>query len=117
MDGVRISELAYIYYIHKYLTCSVASVMDYIYILFWNSLWTIAPVIGVGLFDRFLGALVQSMTLTMLLITTHATDSRVLMDVPQLYHYGREGTWFGTKPFLVYMFDGILQVRIQSFGS
>ena len=40
---------------HKYLTGVITSVMDYIFILFWNSLWTIAPVIGVGLFDRFLG--------------------------------------------------------------
>ena len=32
------------------------SAFDYIYILFWNSIWTIAPVIGIGLFDRFLGA-------------------------------------------------------------
>jgi len=31
------------------------------------------------------------------------------MDVPQLYRYGREGTWFGTKPFLVYMLDGVVQ--------
>ncbi|KIM48588.1 hypothetical protein M413DRAFT_437796 [Hebeloma cylindrosporum] len=71
-------------------------VMDYIFILFWNSLWTIAPVIGVGLFDRFL-------------------DSRVLMDFPQLYRYGREGTWFGTKPFLVYMLDGVIQSAIIYF--
>ena len=36
----------------KLLFCSV---FDYNYILFWNSLWTVAPVIGLGLFDRFLG--------------------------------------------------------------
>ena len=35
--------------------CLSFSVTDYNYILFWNSLWTIAPVIGIGLFDRFLG--------------------------------------------------------------
>jgi hypothetical protein len=32
------------------------SAFDYIYVLFWNSLWTLAPVVGIGLFDRFLGA-------------------------------------------------------------
>jgi len=55
---------------HKYLTDSITSVMDYIFILFWNSLWTIAPVIGVGLFDRFLGAFWFSMILEIHLIMT-----------------------------------------------
>ena len=55
---------------HKYLTGFITSVMDYIYILFWNSLWTIAPVIGVGLFDRFLGALWFSTILDIHLIMT-----------------------------------------------
>ena len=36
------------------------SVFDYIYILFWNSIWTIAPVIGIGVFDRILGMLFQA---------------------------------------------------------
>ncbi|RDB22221.1 putative phospholipid-transporting ATPase C24B11.12c [Hypsizygus marmoreus] len=71
-------------------------VFDYIYILFWNSIWTIAPVIGIGLFDRFL-------------------DSHVLMDVPELYHYGRRGTWFGLKSFFIYMFDGLFQSVIIFF--
>lgn len=31
------------------------SVLDYTYLLFWNSFWTIAPVIGIGLFDRIAG--------------------------------------------------------------
>jgi len=53
---------------HKYLTGSITSVMDYIFILFWNSLWTIAPVVGVGLFDRFLGALLFSIILDIYLI-------------------------------------------------
>ena len=33
----------------------VFSVFDYIYILFWNSLWTLLPVLGIGIFDRILG--------------------------------------------------------------
>ncbi|KXN91396.1 Putative phospholipid-transporting ATPase C24B11.12c [Leucoagaricus sp. SymC.cos] len=71
-------------------------VFDYIYILFWNSIWTIAPVIGIGLFDRFL-------------------DSHVLMQVPELYHYGRKGTWFGTRLFFIYMFDGLVQSVVIFF--
>lgn len=35
------------------------------------------------------------------------------MEVPELYHYGRRGTWFGLKSFLVYMIDGIVQVSYQ----
>lgn len=31
------------------------SVFEYTYLLFWNSFWTIAPVIGIGLFDRIVG--------------------------------------------------------------
>ncbi|KAF8647469.1 hypothetical protein AX16_006674 [Volvariella volvacea WC 439] len=71
-------------------------VFDYIYILFWNSIWTVAPVVGIGLFDRFL-------------------DSSVLMKFPELYHYGRTGSWFGIKPFAVYMFDGVVQSAIIYF--
>ncbi|KAG5643212.1 hypothetical protein DXG03_001330 [Asterophora parasitica] len=71
-------------------------VFDYIYILFWNSIWTIAPVIGIGLFDRFL-------------------DSHILMQVPELYHYGRRGTWFGLRSFFVYLFDGLYQSVIIYF--
>lgn len=32
-----------------------SSVFEYTYLLFWNSFWTIAPVIGIGLFDRVVG--------------------------------------------------------------
>lgn len=40
------------------------SVFEYIYILFWNSIWTIAPVIGIGLFDRFLGTFFASLSVS-----------------------------------------------------
>ncbi|KAH9484538.1 Putative phospholipid-transporting ATPase C24B11.12c [Psilocybe cubensis] len=71
-------------------------VFDYTYILFWNSLWTIAPVVGIGIFDRFL-------------------DSRILMEVPELYRYGREGTWFNLRSFLIHVLDGIVQSAIIYF--
>ncbi|KAG6908584.1 hypothetical protein DXG01_004071 [Tephrocybe rancida] len=70
-------------------------VFEYTYLLFWNSFWTIAPVIGIGLFDRIV-------------------DAHVLMDLPELYRYGREGRWFGLKWFTIYMFDGVVQTMVFS---
>ncbi|KAG5652779.1 hypothetical protein H0H81_003659 [Sphagnurus paluster] len=37
------------------------------------------------------------------------------MAVPELYHYGRRGTWFGLKAFFVYLFDGLYQSVIIYF--
>lgn len=34
----------------------VASVFEYTFLLWWNSFWTIAPTIAIGLFDRIIGA-------------------------------------------------------------
>lgn len=65
--------------------------MEYTYLLFWNSFWTIAPVIAIGLFDRL-------------------ADDRELMAFPELYRFGREGTWFSFKSFCIFMLDGIYQV-------
>jgi len=31
------------------------SAFEYTYLLFWNSFWTIAPVIAIGIFDRIVG--------------------------------------------------------------
>jgi phospholipid-translocating ATPase len=33
-----------------------SSVFEYTYLLFWNSFWTLCPVIAIGLFDRIAGA-------------------------------------------------------------
>ncbi|KAF9016585.1 phospholipid-translocating P-type ATPase [Hymenopellis radicata] len=71
-------------------------VFDYTYLLFWNSFWTIAPVIAIGLFDRLV-------------------DADALMALPELYRYGREGKWFGMKWFAVYMIDGVYQSAIVFF--
>ncbi|KDQ61077.1 hypothetical protein JAAARDRAFT_124991 [Jaapia argillacea MUCL 33604] len=71
-------------------------VFEYTYLLWWNSFWTIAPVIAIGVFDRIV-------------------DDDVLMALPELYRYGREGKWFGTRLFLIYMFDGIVQSAIIFF--
>jgi len=71
-------------------------VFEYTFLLWWNSFWTIAPVIAIGLFDRIV-------------------DGDVLMALPELYRYGREGHWFSMKLFLAYMLDGIAQSTIIYF--
>jgi len=86
------------------------SVYNYIYILFWNSLWTIAPVVGIGIFDRFLGEYKIMLALIYTIFMFYFIDAHVLMQVPELYRYGREGTWFSLRSFLIYIFDGIVQV-------
>ncbi|KAK0212024.1 phospholipid-translocating ATPase [Armillaria fumosa] len=69
---------------------------EYPYILFWNSFWTQAPVVAIGLFDRLI-------------------DADALMAIPELYRYGREGKWFGLKWFTVYVLDGVYQSVIIFF--
>ncbi|KAF8891341.1 hypothetical protein BD779DRAFT_1610652 [Infundibulicybe gibba] len=71
-------------------------VFEYTYLLFWNSFWTLCPVIAIGLFDRII-------------------DSDILMELPELYSYGRTGRWFGIKWFIIYMLDGIYQSAIIFF--
>jgi len=85
------------------------SVFDYTYLLFWNSFWTIAPVIGIGLFDRLAG--MRQRVCRFRTWLTQIIESEILMAFPQLYRFGREGHWFGMKLFSVYMLDGIYQVK------
>ncbi|KAJ3719928.1 phospholipid-translocating ATPase [Lentinula raphanica] len=75
---------------------SSAYAFEYTYLLFWNSFWTIAPVIAIGIFDRI-------------------ADSHILMALPELYRFGREGSWFSMKWFVLYMLDGIYQSAIIYF--
>jgi phospholipid-translocating ATPase len=42
--------------------------------------------------------------------TDGVLDDDVLMAIPELYSYGRKGHWFGTKIFLLYMFEALYQV-------
>ncbi|KAJ7574583.1 hypothetical protein C8J56DRAFT_1172699 [Mycena floridula] len=79
-----------------YANWSSTYVFDYTFLLFWNSFWTIAPVIAIGIFDRLI-------------------DSDVLMALPELYRYGREGRWFGLKWFALFMLDGIYQSAVIFF--
>ncbi|SRR6266404_3153429 len=87
---------------------SVSSAFEYTYLLFWNSFWTLCPVIAIGLFDRIVGAYRAFSVSSIELISF--IDDHVLIAIPQLYRYGREGKWFGGKLFTVFMLDGVMQV-------
>jgi phospholipid-translocating ATPase len=91
------------------------SVLEYTYLLFWNSFWTVAPVIGIGLFDRIVGKPGYSPNYLIHISDNCVSDSDVLMNIPELYHYGREGKWFGIRLFAVYMLDGVYQVCFPWF--
>ncbi|KAG9086352.1 hypothetical protein FRC06_003138 [Ceratobasidium sp. 370] len=79
-----------------YCGWSTTYVFEYTYLLFWNVFWSIAPVIAIGIFDRNI-------------------DADILVTLPELYRYGREGRWFGVRVFAVYMLDGIYQSAIIFF--
>ncbi|KZP18285.1 phospholipid-translocating ATPase [Athelia psychrophila] len=103
-NGTMISNFFYknmicigvLWWFQIYCAWSANYVLEYTYLLFWNSFWTIAPVIGIGVFDRF-------------------TDDSVLMALPELYRYGREGKWFTQRQFAVYMIDAVYQSAIIYF--
>lgn len=86
-----------------------SSVFEYTYLLWWNSFWTLCPVIAIGLFDRIVGAYTAAQV-TRDARTYRHIDDHVLMALPELYRYGREGKWFGVKLFSVFMFEGVFQV-------
>lgn len=79
-----------------YCGWSTTYVFSYTYLLFWNVFWTIMPVLAIGLFDRNI-------------------DADVLMALPELYRYGREGRYFGVKMFLYYIFEGVYQTAVIYF--
>ncbi|KAI0958077.1 hypothetical protein AcW1_006256 [Taiwanofungus camphoratus] len=79
-----------------YCAWSSQYVFEYTYLLWWNSFFTIAPVIAIGLFDR-------------------QADDHVLMALPELYNHSRKGEYFSTKLFLIYMFDGLVQSTLIFF--
>ncbi|KAL0571364.1 hypothetical protein V5O48_010602 [Marasmius crinis-equi] len=79
-----------------YCEWSANFAFEYTYILFWNSIWTIAPVAGIGVADRLI-------------------DDQVLMDLPQLYWYGRTRSYFTFRKFFEYMLDGLYQSVILFF--
>ncbi|KAI0683336.1 phospholipid-translocating P-type ATPase, partial [Cytidiella melzeri] len=79
-----------------YCAWSSQYVFEYTYLLFWNSFWTILPVIAMGLFDR-------------------VVDDHVLMSLPELYSHSRRGEYFNLRLFLIYMLDGVYQSAVIFF--
>ena len=49
----------------------------------------------------------------MLLADGISLDDHALMALPELYEHSRKGEYFGLKLFGIYMFDGLVQVRIH----
>ena len=97
-----------IYHLTARLTVVRYSVFEYTYLLFWNVFWSLAPVIAIGLFDRVIGMFVLQ-----LCANSHSSfplDDDILMILPELYKYGREGRYFGIKLFSYFMLEGIFQV-------
>ena len=39
------------------------------------------------------------------------SDDHVLMAMPELYRHSKNHEYFGTKLFLIYMLDAVMQVR------
>ncbi|KAJ7700010.1 hypothetical protein B0H17DRAFT_1196026 [Mycena rosella] len=89
----NIVSIGVLWWFQIYNGWSASYVFAYVYVLFWNSLFTLLPVVAIGVFDRFL-------------------DADVLMAVPELYHFGREGYWFNLRSFFVYMMDGAYQASL-----
>ncbi|THH28398.1 hypothetical protein EUX98_g5794 [Antrodiella citrinella] len=79
-----------------YCAWSSQYVFEYTYLLFWNSFWTIAPVVVMGLFDR-------------------NVDDHVLMALPELYRHSRQGEYFTMRLFVIYMTEGLYQATVIFF--
>ncbi|TRM59263.1 hypothetical protein BD626DRAFT_508757 [Schizophyllum amplum] len=92
----NIMPVGVLWWFQIYSAWSGYYVFDYEYVLFYNSIWTVLSCPAIGLFDRI-------------------ADDRDLMELPELYKYGRLGTWFSYKNFFIYMLDGIYQSVIVFF--
>ncbi|CDZ96254.1 phospholipid-translocating atpase [Phaffia rhodozyma] len=92
----NIVGVAVLFFFQIYCTWSTTYAYDYVYLLLWNVVWTIAPVIGIGLFDRDL-------------------NDDILVALPELYRQGREGRYFGFSRYIYFVFEGVLQSAIVFF--
>jgi len=92
----EIIGIGILFFFQFYCAFSTTTVYEYTLILFWNVLWTLVPVIAMGVFDRNL-------------------DQRVIMQVPEVYRYGIANAWFGLKRFTYYMIDGIYASAVCYF--
>jgi phospholipid-translocating ATPase len=79
-----------------YCGWSTTYVFAYVYLLLWNVVWTLLPVIAVGLFDRNI-------------------DADTLMALPELYKYGRERAYFSVRRFIYFILEGWYQSAVIYF--
>ncbi|PWZ00210.1 phospholipid-translocating P-type ATPase [Testicularia cyperi] len=89
-------QVGTLFWFQIYCAWSTTQALDYVYILLWNAVFTVAAVIVLGIFDR-------------------NVNDKVLMQVPELYRQSREGRYFGLKPFLLYFLDGVYQSAVLFF--
>ncbi|CAO1629409.1 unnamed protein product [Parajaminaea phylloscopi] len=89
-------NISYLFFFQIYCGWSTTQALDYVYLLLWNAVWTVAAVIGAGIFDR-------------------PVADRVLMEVPELYRRSRENKYFGLRPFAWCMLEGVYQGVIFLF--
>ena len=83
-----------LFFFQIYCAWSTTYVFEYVYLLLWNVVWSLAPVIAMGVFDRDL-------------------DHDILMELPELYRYGRAGVYFGMGKYFEYIFEGVMQVSLD----
>lgn len=85
-----------LFWFQIYCAWSTSQAIDYIYLLLYSAIWTVAAVIGIGIFDR-------------------NVSDHVLMQVPELYASSREGRYFSMWRFGWYMMDGVYQSVVLFF--
>ncbi|WFD32333.1 P-type phospholipid transporter [Malassezia sp. CBS 17886] len=92
----QVVQTGTLFWFQIYCAWSTTQAMEYVYLLLYNVIWTVAPAVGVGIFDRNL-------------------SDHILLQVPELYRRSREGRYFGVPRFLGYSFDGLVQSVILFF--
>lgn len=85
-----------LFWFQIYCAWSTTQAIDYVYLLLYNAIWTVAAVIAIGIFERNL-------------------SDHVLMQVPELYNASRLGRYFSLRKFLIYMLDGVYQSVVLYF--
>ncbi|KZT54419.1 phospholipid-translocating P-type ATPase [Calocera cornea HHB12733] len=92
----NIVAIGVLFWFQIYCEWSTTYVFEYTYLLFWNVFWSLCPVIAIGIFDRNI-------------------DDDILVALPELYRYGREGRWFGGWRFTIYMLEAGFQSIVIFF--
>ncbi|KAL7423375.1 hypothetical protein Q5752_002678 [Cryptotrichosporon argae] len=92
----NIVGIGVLFWFQIYCGWSTTYVYAYVYLLFWNVFWTLAPVIAIGIFERNI-------------------DAETLVKLPELYRYGREGKYYNWPRFLYYLMEGVYQTAVIYF--